>query len=157
MDFSFDSVESFLRQANDAKQDQRETIDKGLEPLLDNPSAFSISPDIADLMERDLKAYGDETYKQLAAVAIGKWIHVHRDYLEMHLRNDSSAEAAMTSSDMSKLVLAVRLIEEVGSFNGDEEYRQEMKKRIGQAVLEHIEDRGRAVDSVFNSHDDNPS
>ena len=63
----------------------------------------------------------------------------------------------MTSSDMSKLVLAVRLIEEVGSFNGDEEYRQEMKKRIGQAVLEHIEDRGRAVDSVFNSHDDNPS
>lgn len=154
MNFSFDSVDGFLRQAHKAKQSQRDAIDKGLEPLLDDPATFAILPDLADLIDRDLEAYGDEVLKQTAAVALGKWVHCHQEWLQQHIEHEAAPEAAMTAADMAKLVQAVRLIEEVGSFGGDEDYRKAAKKAINQAVLEKLEAEGRSVEEAFPLYDD---
>lgn len=154
MNFSFDSVDSFLQQAARAKQEQRDAIDNGLEPFLNDPATFAILPSLADLMDRHLEAYGDESLKQLAAVAIGKWIQLHQDWLQQHIEHEAAPEVAMTAADMTKLVQAVRLIEEVGSFGGDEDYRRAAKEQINQAILETLEDQGRDASEVFSRYDD---
>ena len=154
MNFSFDSVDSFLQQAVKAKQGQRDAIDKGLEPLLDDPATFAILPDLVDLIDRDLEAYGDESLKQVAAVAIGKWVQLHQDWLQQHIEHEAAPEAAMTAADMTKLVQAVKLVEEVGSFGGDEDYRKAAKQQINQAILEKLEDQGGDANEVFSRYDD---
>jgi hypothetical protein len=154
MDFSFDSVDKFLQQAQAAKASQRKAIDKGMEPLLDDPATFAIAPDAADLLDQSLENYGDEALKQMAIVAMGKWVGLHQEWLEQHIAHESAPEAALTASDMTKIVQAIRLLEDVGSFGGDEDYRKAIKEQINQAVLERLEEDGRSAEEVFSPYDD---
>jgi hypothetical protein len=64
------------------------------------------------------------------------------------------AESLMTLRDISTLNIALRLLEEVGSFGGDEDYRSAMRKQINQAVLEKLEETGRDPEEVFNGDDE---
>lgn len=154
MDFSFDSVSKFLQQAQEAKDGQRAAISRGMEPLLSDPAVFAIAPDAANALDKAMEDYGDEALKQTALVAMGKWCELHQEWLEQHIMHDSASEAAMTASDMVKIVQAIKLLEEVGSFSGDEDYRNAMKQQINQAVLEKLEEDGRDVNEVFSAYDD---
>lgn len=154
MDFSFDSVSKFLQQAQEAKDGQRAAISRGMEPLLSDPTVFAIAPDAANALDKAMEDYGDEALKQTALVAMGKWCELHQEWLEQHIMHDSASEAAMTASDMVKIVQAIKLLEEVGSFSGDEDYRNAMKQQINQAVLEKLEEDGRDANEVFSAYDD---
>lgn len=150
MNFSFDSVSSFLRQAQEAKSEERMVIDNSLSPLLADPSTFAIAPDAAEMLEASYERYGDEALKAMAIVALGKWVELHGKLLEEHMINGSSQEAVMTACDMTKLVEALRLLQDVGSFGGDEDYRKAIKKQINQAVLEQLEENGLDAETAFN-------
>lgn len=154
MDFSFDSVGKFLQQAQAAKEGQRAAINKGMEPLLDDPAVFAIAPDAADALDKAMEDYGDEALKQTAMVAMGKWCELHQEWLEQHIMHDSAPEAAMTASDLAKIVQAIKLLDDVGSFSGDETYRKAIKQQINQAVLEKLEEDGRDANEVFSDYDD---
>jgi hypothetical protein len=154
MDFSFDSVNRFLQEVSGAKADRREAVNKGMAPLLDDPSTFIMAPDAANLLDGALEKYGDEALKQTAIVALGKWVVCHEEWLEQHIMNESAPEAALTAADMTKIAQAIRLIEDVGSFGGDEDYRKAVKKQINQAVLEKLEEEGRSPEDVFSPYDD---
>lgn len=154
MDFSFDSVSHFLQQVRGAKADKRAAIDKDLEPLLDDPATFAMAPDAAMLLDKALEDYGDEALKQTAIVALGKWVELHQGWLEEHIHNGAMHEAVMTASDMAKLIEALRLMEGVGSFGGDDDYRSAMKQQINQAVLEQLEESGKDPADLFDRYDD---
>lgn len=155
MDFSFDSVSKFLQQVQGAKAKQREAISEHLDPLLDDPSTYMVPPAMAYAIDALLETYGDEALKQVGMVAIGKWVSVHQELLDEHLANDSQAEALLTMSDLSKLITALRILSDIGSFGGDDDYRKAMGKEINQAVLEKLEEVGRNPDDFFNgeNHD----
>ncbi len=154
MNFSFDSVGNFLRQAKEAKASKRAEIDKGLSPLLADPSTFAIAPDAADLLEKSLERYGDEALKATAIVALGKWVELHGTWLEQHMLNGSIQEAVLTACDMTKLTQAVRLLEDVGSFGGDDDYRAAVREQINQAVLERLEETGEEPSDIFDPYTD---
>lgn len=154
MDFSFNSVNNFLQQAQAAKDGQRAAISRGMEPLLNDPAVFAIAPDAANALDKATEAYGDEALKQMAIVAMGKWCELHQEWLNQHIMHESAPEAAVTAADMTKIVQAIRLLEDVGSFGGDENYRKAIKEQINQAVLEQLEEDGRDANEVFSGYDD---
>ena len=154
MNFSFDSVGNFLRQAKEAKASKRAAIDEGLSPLLTDPSTFAIAPDAADLLEESLERYGDEALKATAIVALGKWVELHGTWLEQHMLNGSMQEAVLTACDMAKLTQAIRLMEDVGSFGGDDDYRAAVREQINQAVLERLEETGEEPSDIFDPYND---
>jgi hypothetical protein len=151
--FSFDSVSHFLQQVEGAKSRKRQAVEEGLEPLLTDPATFAMSPEIATLVDKEVERYGDEALKQICIVALGKWLDYHQGILQEHIDNDAMAESLMTLRDISTLNIALRLLEEVGSFGGDEDYRSAMRKQINQAVLEKLEETGRDPEEVFNGDD----
>lgn len=149
MDFSLDSVGDFLRKAHGAKARQRETINEHLEPFLDDPSTYALPPSMAEALDELYERFGDEALKQVGMVAIGKWAAMHEDMLNEHIANDGRAEALLTMSDLSRITTALRILSDIGSFGGDDDYRQAIKKQINQAVLEKIEETGRTIEEVF--------
>jgi hypothetical protein len=149
MDFSLDSVGDFLRKAHGAKAKQREAINEHLEPFLDDPSTYALPPSMAGALDELYERFGDEALKQVGMVAIGKWAAMHEDMLNEHIANDGQAEALLTMNDLSKITTALRILADIGSFGGDEDYRQAIKKQINQAVLEKIEETGRTIEEVF--------
>lgn len=147
MDFS--SVGDFLRKAASAKQDRRKVIEENLAPFLEDPALTGIPPSLATTFEDLLEEYGDEAYRQIAIFCIGKWHTIHTEILQEHIDNNGVSEALLTMSDLSRLCSALQLLEQVGSFSGDEEWRTMLKRIVGQAVLENIEETGRDPQSFF--------
>lgn len=150
MDFSLDSVGDFLRRAQGAKAKQREAINEHLEPLLDDPSTYALPPAITEALDELYERFGDEALKQVGLVAIGKWAAMHEEMLDEHIANGGQAEALLTMNDLSRITTALRILADIGSFGGDEDYRQAIKKEINQAVLEKIEETGRTIEDVFS-------
>lgn len=149
-DAAFDSVGSFLKHVQLAKSSSYQTVSDQLEPFMTDPSAFAIDPRMGQFIDDEVESYGDEALKQLTIVALGKWLEFHQGFLQEHMDNGAVPEALLTMRDISTLTAAIRLIEEVGSFGGDEDYRKAKHKQISQAVLENIEESGRSPEEVFN-------
>lgn len=148
MDFS--SVGDFLRKAGAAKDDKRQAIDDHLMPFMEDRNTVGIPPDLAVSIEALLDAYGDETYRQVAMFCIGKWHQKHCEILQQHVENDGISEGLMVMSDVSKLSTVLMILEQVGSFGGDDDWRKMLRTIVGQSVLEAIEEKGVSLDSIFN-------
>jgi hypothetical protein len=56
----------------------------------------------------------------------------------------------MVMSDISKLSTVLMILEQVGSFGGDDNWRKMLRTIVGQSVLETIEEKGISFDSIFN-------
>ena len=147
MDFS--SVGDFLRKAASAKQDRRKTIDEHLTPFLEDPATIGIPPSLSESLEALLEQHGDETYRQVAIFCIGKWHSVHTDILQEHVDNNGMSEALLTMNDLSKLSSVLQMLEQVGSFGGDDSWRKMLRKIVGQSVLETLEEHGSDPESFF--------
>jgi hypothetical protein len=148
MDFS--SVGDFLRQAATAKQDKRQAIDDRLTPFMEDPGTVGIPPVLATSIEALLEAHGDETYRQIALFCLGKWHQIHCEVLQQHIENDGTSEMLMVMSDISKLSTVLMVLDQVGSFGGDDDWRKMLRTIVGQSVLETIEEKGISFDSIFN-------
>jgi len=149
MDNPLDNVADFLQHIRQGKARKRQVIDTATAPLLSDPATFAMPVEASQTLDSHVQRFGDEPLKQYAIVALGKWVNFHQEWLEQHIAHGSAAEAALTAADLTKIVQAIRIIEEVGSFGGDEDYRKEMKQQINQAILEDLEENGRDPEDVF--------
>ena len=149
----FGSVDDFLRKATNAKKVERDVIDEELSDMLDNPAVFGIPPELAKTLEGMLEQHGDESLRQVGMFCIGKWMHIHNQTIQAHVEAEGWPEALLTMNDVSKLSTALRIIEEVGSFGGSEQWTKMLKALVGQAVLESCEDKGIDIFSFFNNND----
>lgn len=140
MDFS--SVGDFLRQASSSKENDRKIIDEQLAPFLEDNSTVGITPELHQTIEGMVVKHGDEAYKQIGMFAIGQWAKVHQEWMQQHIVNEGMAEALMTMNDLSNITLALRVLESIGSFGGDDSWRTMLKQEVGQAVLETLEEQG---------------
>lgn len=156
-DASLDSVNDFLRKVQLAKSSSYEAVDEHLEPYMTDPATFAISPEISRLIDEEVESYGDEVLKQMSVFSLGKWLEYHQGFLQEHIANEATPEALLTMQDISTLNAALRLISEVGSFGGDEDYRKAKQKQIGQAILELIEEDGLLPEEVLNRQNDHLS
>jgi hypothetical protein len=149
----FGSVDDFLRKATNAKKIERDVIDEELGDMLDNPAVFGIPPELAKTLEGMLEKYGDEALRQVGIFCLGKWMHIHNATIQAHVEAEGWPEALITMNDVSKLSTALRIIEEVGSFGGEEQWTTMLKALVGQAVMENCEERGIDIFSFFKNND----
>jgi hypothetical protein len=149
----FGSVDDFLRKAANAKKNERDVIDEELGDMLGNPAVIGVPPELAIALEGMLEKYGDECFRQVGMFCLGKWISIHNETLQSHIQTDGWQEALLTMNDVSKLSTALRIVEEVGSFGGSEQWTKMLKKLVGQAVMENCEERGIDIFSFFNNND----
>jgi uncharacterized protein YjeT (DUF2065 family) len=149
----FGSVDDFLRKATNAKKVERDVIDEELSDMLDDPAVIGIPPELAKTLEGMLEKYGDESLRQVGMFCLGKWMHVHNQTIQSHVVTESWPEALLTMNDVSKLSTALRIVEEVGSFGGSEQWTKMLKALVGQAVMESCEDKGIDIFSFFKTND----
>lgn len=142
---SFSSVDDFLRQANQAKAYDRKTVEEGLAPLLEDANTFVIPPHLAKAVDDATEEHGDELLKELVVVCLGKWLDRH----QLELANQSVAGIVQLSMDMGRITQAIESLAGIGSFSGNETYLTGIRQQINQAVLEHLEEDGCDLSSVF--------
>jgi hypothetical protein len=150
MDFPFNSPSSLIKAAQAAKNGHRETIDQEISPLLDDPHTFAVPPDLLATIEGLEENYGDEALKQLAMFCLGRWCAIHADILQEHAASEDLPAAVHTMADITTIKNALQSISTVGSFGGDDDWREMIKATVGQAVLEACEDRGITPEDFFS-------
>lgn len=150
----FKSVNDFLKAARSAKQDQKEAIDEGLSPLLDDPSTIGIPPSLLSSIETLMEKYGDEALRSTAMFCMGKWMGIHNEILQQHLETEDYQAALYVMADISKLSLLIRSMDEIGSFGGDDDWRKMIKSTVNQQVLEAMEERNLSIDDIIKGISD---
>lgn len=148
MDFS--SVNDFLKKANSAKSQDRQLIDDELDPFLLDPATIGITPELSESIDSLKEKYGDEAFRQIGIFCLGKWLEIHEDILHQHIQTETMDAALLTMNDISKLTLVIQTLECIGSFGGDEEWKQMLKDIVGQSLLERLEEDGLDPVSFFN-------
>lgn len=148
MDFS--SVNDFLKKATSAKSQDRQLIDDELDPFLSDPATIGITPELSEDIDALKQKYGDEALRQIGIFCLGKWLEVHEEILHQHIQTETMDAALFTMNDISKLTLAIQTLEGVGSFGGDEEWKQMLKDIVGQTLLERLEEDGVDPVAFFN-------
>lgn len=148
MDFS--SVNDFLKKAASAKSEDRQLIDDELDPFLSDPATIGVTPDLSQSIDALKEKYGDEALRQIAIFCLGRWLEIHEQILQQHIQNETIDSALLTMNDISKLTLAIQTLDSIGSFGGDEEWKQMLKDIVGQKLLERLEEDGINPTSFFN-------
>ena len=138
----FSSVNDFLNQAASVKRNERSAIADGLSPFIDSPSTIGVPPTLLETIETMEEKYGDEALKQVGLFCLMRWLEIHAGTLEEHQNNESWPEALHTMADLSNLSTSIRTIEQIGSFGGDDDWRQMLREIVTQAVMEQMEESG---------------
>lgn len=145
---AFNSVDAFLKAARAAKKTDQEQIADKLAPLLDDAATVAVPPDLLSSIETLLERYGDEALRSIAIFCLGRWAQIHQEWLEQHLLCENTEAALFTMSDVGKLSQSIQNIAELGSFGGDDDWRAMLKRTVGQAVLENLEEYGMSPDDL---------
>jgi len=149
----FSSVDDFLRKATNAKKSEKDLIDEELHGMLSDPSIVGIPPELAKTLEGLYEDYGDEALRQVGMFALGKWMRLHSETIQSHVGNGGWQESLLVMADASKLGAALRMVEEIGSFSGTEQWTKMLREVVGQAVMENCEDQGIDIFSFFKDND----
>jgi hypothetical protein len=136
----FSTVDDFLRKAEAAKTPKREAIADGLHDHLMDPGTVAVPPALHDVIESYVHRYGDEAYRQIGLYALGKWFAMHTKLVEEFLANDQIHEACACIMDASRISSAMHLLTDLGSFGGDDDWREMVEETMSQAILEDMEE-----------------
>ncbi len=142
MSFSFSSVEDFLRKTRDAKTKQRPEIDERVRDYLEDPHLVGVAPVIADMLDDMLHKYGDESIRQIALFCLGKWFSIHAGVIEDLVKNEQVPAAMSSSMDAARISDAIALLESVGSFGGDDDWKKMLHETLVSAVNDAMNQKG---------------
>ena len=146
----FQSVGDFLRKATSAKNDDRQRISEEIAPTLEDPDVIGIPPELLQSIDELMVSHGDEAIRQTALFCLARWMQIHSEFLEQHQLTESMEEALLTATDMTRLCVAMEIISNIGSFGGDDSWRQMLNETITQEILEASEEDGIDLDTMFN-------
>lgn len=140
--FSFSSVEDFLRKAKDAKAKQRPEVEERIRDYLDDPHMIGVPPAVADDIMKLMEQYGDEALRQIGLYCLGKWFAVHVGVTEDLVKNEQIPAAMSSSMDASRIGSAIALLETIGSFGGDDGWKAMLHESLVTAVNDAMNQQG---------------
>ncbi len=137
MSFSFNSVDDFLRKAQEAKTEKREEMHEYVQDFVNDPSMVGVPVEMADTIGQLIERYGDECLRQIALFTLGKWYGVHVGVVQEMVATEDFGSAIAASMDAAKINTAIQTLEGVGSFGGDDDWRKMLGDSIVSEVDEH--------------------
>ena len=141
MAFSFSSVDEFLRKTKEAKTKQRPEVEERISEYLDDPHTIGVAPEMANSLEVLLEKYGDEAYRQVALFCLGKWFAIHTGVVEDLVKNEHIPAAMSSLMDATRISDAIALLEAIGSFGGDDSWKQMLQATLVIAVNDAMNQR----------------
>ena len=137
MSFSFNSVDDFLRKAREAKSEKHDEMHEYVQDFINDPSMVGVPVEMADDIGKLMEKYGDESLRQIALFTLGKWYGVHVGVVQEMVATEDFGSAIAGSMDAAKINIAIQTLEGVGSFGGDDDWRQMLGDSIVSEVDEH--------------------
>ena len=147
MDFS--SVDDFLRQAKSVKEETIASIDENLTPYFDDAGLVGVPPIFANSIAALVNQYGDETYRQIILFCMNQWHNYHAHILRKQINNDCIQEGLAIMDDLSRLTTVSQLLQQTGSFSGDEEWLKMIKATVTSAMLEKLEESNLSLEEFL--------
>ena len=147
MDFS--SVDDFLRQAKSVKEETIASIGENLTPYFDDAGLVGVPPVLADSIATLVNQYGDETYRQIILFCMNQWHNYHAHILRKQINNDCIQEGLAIMDDLSRLTTVLQLLQQTGSFSGDEEWLKMIKATVTSAMLEKLEESNLSLEEFL--------
>jgi len=123
-----------------AKHGKRLAISASIEDHLNDSGTVGLPPAIAEIVKELVASYGDEAYRQLALFSLGKWFEHHIHTIDQLFQDDHTEGACSALMDATRISDALHLLCELGSFSGDDAWKQMLNDEISQAILEAIEE-----------------
>lgn len=151
---SFESVEAFLRAARSAKHERESQVTERIAPFLEDKSSIGVNPEVLEMIDRLVDEYGDEAMRSIGMFCIGKWMRLHQEIMEKHIKKSDTKGMLFVMNDISKLSTVLHILESIPSFGGDEEWRNMLKKEVSRALVETLEEKGMDVDQWLSDHKD---
>ena len=143
----FHSVDSFIEAARKAKHEDRSRIESALSSVIDDPHAFSVPPALAKQIGELVEDYQDEALKNIAMYCLGLWHQTHQAQLALNNENGDYENALFVMNDMAQLSMLLRCIADIGTFGGAEDYQEMLRRELGQAVIEMLDEEGAPLSS----------
>jgi hypothetical protein len=152
LEFSdLNSVDEFLRRTDAARKSRLNVVENGLRAYMDDPSTIGVTPELGEIIEKLVESHGDEVYRQISIFCLGKWLDVHSEIAHEHFANQTLPELVATTSDAARLSTALQVMEQVGSFGGDQSWREMLCSKVADTVLADFEKRGIDPSSIFKN------
>lgn len=129
MDIKFDTVNQFLDQWRQAHgEEKKQQLLATLEENLSDPDYVAVLPSVMETVFNYMtkKRCGDEVLRSMAIGLLAVWRNLHVNAMSDFAKASelSFSDARLLVEDMTKIELAIRLIDEVGSMSGDKTYKQ---------------------------------
>jgi len=137
LSFSFNSVDDFLRKAQEAKNEKREEMHEWVQDFVNDPSMVGVPVEMSENIGTLMEKYGDECLRQIAMFTLGKWYEVHVGVVQEMVATEDFGSAIAASMDAAKINTAIQTLENVGSFGGDDDWRKMLSDSIVSEVDEH--------------------
>lgn len=139
---SFSSVDDFLRKAREAKADFRPEVKEAIDEHFEDPHLVSVPPELADTFDSLLERYGDESLRQISLFAMSKWFELHTAHIEALLAQENVQAAIAMTMDATKISQTIAMLEMVGSFGGDDDWREMAKQAAIGLVNDSLNKQG---------------
>lgn len=144
----FSSVNQFLEAAKAAKEPARQQVERIMADAVNDPGAFSVPPNMLPTINGLLETYGDESLKNIGMFCIARWLEVHQERLDEWCSMDDMQGALWTMNDISKLATALQIISDIGSFGGDDQWKEMIAKEVSKTMYETLEEQGKLDDFI---------
>lgn len=123
-----------------AKQGKRLAISASVDEHLSDHGTVGLPPSIADIVDELVEQFGDEAYRQLALFSLGKWFEHHIHSIDELFQQDNIDGGCSALMDATRISDSLHLLCELGSFSGDDKWKQMLNSEISQAILEKLEE-----------------
>lgn len=150
MEFSdLNSVEDFLRKTGEARKSKLNDVEERLRHYIEDPSTIGVTPELGEMIQDLVAEHGDEVFRQVSIFCLGKWLEVHSDIALAHWNDKRVPELVAVTADSARLASAMQAIEAIGSFSGDQEWREMLCQNVANTILSDLEERGIDPMTIF--------
>jgi hypothetical protein len=136
----FSTVDDFLKKARAAKHEQRQAISDELVETVMDPSSIGIPPALHSALEDLVDEFGDEPLRQTALFCLTKWFGIHAKIADNYFKEDKQQEGCAAVTDAARISSAIHLLQDVGSFSGDEKWRSMLCEQLTDSIMDELED-----------------
>lgn len=118
-------------------------MEERISEYLDDPHMVGVSPEMADAIDTLLEKYGDEALRQVGLFCLGKWFAVHTGVVEDLVKMERIPAAMSSIMDATRISDAIALLESVGSFGGDDDWKKMLQETLVNAVNDAMNQRNK--------------
>jgi hypothetical protein len=134
-----DSVDGFILKARAAREERLQAMQNAITNSLDDQDVIGVPPNVAELLQLYFTNYGDESLRSIALFCLGQWKKFHGETQSWALSGGRTEDACMIASDCRAIEDAMTMIAAIGSFSGDQQWREKVKAAMQEKVSQEME------------------